>query len=176
MKKLLALLAAVLMLLSCAAAMAETVYLTEESPFFDIALELPEGAAFTPLSTTGVAMADVQKEGMAHVFISVAFSELYTGDLKDITDEERDALIAAQTVDLGDVEVIPGVTPEGNMYVEFRPNTGNDLCAVWTLYQGYFVQLTLYNEDGQPLTEADHDLMMSLLYGMHFIPVGEQTN
>ena len=170
-KKLCALLMAALLLFSCSA-LAQTEKLVEDSPFFDITLEIPEGAEFLPFVTNGIAMAHVQQEGMAHVFISVAFSELYEGNLADVEESEREALIAAQTKDFGDMTVLPGVTPEGNMYVEFRANSGTDLGVVWTLYQGYFVQLTLYYENGQPLTDTDRDFMMELLYGMHFVPAG----
>lgn len=169
MKKICALLLAAVLLCSCSA-MAETVKLTEDSAVFDITLEIPEGAEFLPFVSNGIAMAHVQREGMAHVFVSVAFSELYDGDLADLEESEREALIAAQTRDFGDVTVLPGMTPEGNMYVEFQPNSGTDISVVWTLYQGYFVQLSLYYENGQPLTEADRDFMMEMLYGMHFVP------
>ena len=172
MKKLCALLLAALLLCSCSA-LAETVKLLEDSPTFDITLEIPDGAEFLPFMSNGIAMAHVQQEGMAHVFISVAFSELYTVNLADMDESEREALIAAQIRDYGDVTVLPGVTPEGNMYVEFRADSGNDLSVVWTLYQGYFIQLSLYYEDGKPLTEADHAFMMDLLYGMHFVPAEE---
>lgn len=169
MKKLCALLLAAMLFFSCVG-VAETVKLAEDSPIFDITLELPEGAEFLPFVSNDIAMAHVQQEGMAHVFISVAFSELYDGNLADVEESEREALIAAQTRDFGDVTVLPGVTPEGNMYVEFHANSGTDISAVWTLYQGYFVQISLYYENGQPLTEADHDFMMELFYGMHFVP------
>ena len=169
MKKLFALLLAAMLLVSCSAC-AETVRLSEDSEVFDITLEIPDGAVFLPFVTNGISMAHVQQEGMAHVFISVAFSELYEGNLADVEESEREALIAAQTKDFGDMTVLPGVTPEGNMYVEFRANSGTDLGMVWTLYQGYFIQLTLYYENGQPLTDADRDFMMELLYGMHFVP------
>ena len=169
MKKLCVLLLAAMLFFSCVG-VAETVRLSEDSEIFDITLEIPEGAEFLPFVTNGIAMAHVQQEGMAHLFISVAFSELYDGNLADVEESEREALIAAQTKDFGDVTVLPGVTPEGNMYVEFRANSGTDLGVVWTLYQGYFVQLTLYYENGQPLTDADRDFMMELLYGMHFVP------
>lgn len=169
-KKLCALLMAALLLFSCSA-LAQTEKLVEDSPTFDITLEIPEGAEFLSFDSNGIAMAHVQKEGMAHVFISVAFSELYDGNLADLDEAEKETLIAAQTQDFGDVTVIPGVTPEGNEYVELRANTGTDVHMVWTLYRGYFIQLTLYYENGQPLTDADHDFMMELLYGMHFVPV-----
>ena len=59
-------------------------------------------------------------------------------------------------------------SPEGNLYLFVSSNDESDIDSLFTIYEGYFVELIQYHEDFSEQTEADDDFARSLLYGIEF--------
>lgn len=175
MKKFLAILMAAMMLLSCTA-LAETVKFVEESNDFDITIELGDDVDHLMFpSEGGIPMAHFQKKaGGAHVFVIIEASEQFDGNLKDLSEEDRQLIIADLSMDISDdVEVMTETTPKGNMYFHIHANDNTDVEFLWTLYAGYGISFTLFPDDGAEITQADHDFMMQLFYDLDIVPVAK---
>ncbi len=170
MKKLFSILLCALLAFSTVA-MAETVKLEENTDRFDITLTLPEGAALPENSKEGdYSFATATLSGVADVIIVLAPSEEYADQsLADLSDEERNALMELTLADWYEPVSKIDVTPSGNQYMIIRSD-GNDasVATVFTLYRGYFVQLTQFNDDFSTLDDADIEFMMNILYGIEF--------
>lgn len=174
MKKILAIILAAVMLFSCSA-MAETVRFVEGSSDFDITVEISEGVQYTLFeSVGGIPMAHFQKGDGANVFVTIQASEQYDGNLKDLPEEDQEALIADLSMDFNeDVEISTQITPKGNMYVHFHSDDNTNVETLWTLYAGYSITLTLFPDADQPVTEEDHEFMMQLFYDLDIVPVAK---
>ena len=61
------------------------------------------------------------------------------------------------------------VTPSGNKYIHVTTDVG--MGSIFTLYMGYFVELTQWHEDYSELTDADYAFMQQLLYNITFQPL-----
>lgn len=172
MKKILAILMAALMLFSCTA-LAETVQFVEGSNDFDITVEIADDVEYVLFASEGgIPMAHFQKEGGAHVFVSIQASEQYDGNLKDLPDEEREALINGWMLGCSDtIDAATEITPKGNMYVHLHTPDNTNVEQLYTLYAGYIICFALYPVNGAPTTEADHDFMMQLFYDLDIVPV-----
>ena len=59
-------------------------------------------------------------------------------------------------------------SPEGNLYLFVSSNDEWDVDSLFTIYEGYFVELIQYHDDYSQQTEADDDFARSLLYGIAF--------
>ena len=173
MKKLLAILMAALLTFSCASALGESVRFVEDSADFDIEMPLPEGA--TVVSQSGselVSMTEIHSEGLANVRVTIAASDIYeTQSMNDLTDEEVEALKALAGVQFEEPEMTVDVTPSGNKYIHVCANAESDIDSIFTLYMGYFVELTQWHEDYSEITEADFAFMQQLLYNIEFLPL-----
>jgi hypothetical protein len=172
MKKTLAILLAVIMTLVCGGALAETVKFLENSSEFDITMELPEGAVVgDQTSSPLVSFCEITSEGLASVAVTIAPSDIY-GDLslKDLSDEEVAELEAQAAEQYEDPEITIETTPLGNQYI-FVNADEEGINAIFTLYLGYFVELTQWHDDFSPITEADNAFMLQLLYNLDFLPM-----
>ena len=169
MKKALAILIAVMMMLVCGGALADTVRFLEDSSDFDIEMELPEGAAGEHISTDLGNYYLITSEGLAPVAVTIAASDIY-GDLSmnDLNDEEIAELEALASVQYEMPEASWETTPSGNGYIFISADEGID--AIFTLYLGYFIELTQWHEDFSPITEEDSAFMLQLLYNLDFLP------
>ena len=171
MKKALAILVAVMMTLVCGGALAETVKFLEISSAFDIEMALPEGAAVSDQASSElVSYNKITSEGLASVAVIIAPSDDY-GDLsmKDLSEEEVEQLKALGTEQYEAAVVSVEITPSGNQYIFINTEDGID--AIFTLYLGYFVELTQWHDDFSELTEADTAFLLQLLYNIEFLPV-----
>ncbi len=173
MKKLIAWLLAAILMLSCSCALAETVYFIEDSRDFDIEMILPEGATVGALFGSAlVSLMEIRKEGLAKVMISVAPSDLYgKRSMNDLTDEEIEGLKETAGAQYEAPEIAVEVTPSGNKYIYLSANAEDDMDAIFTLYMGYFIELTQWHENYAAITEADHAFMLELLHNIEFKPV-----
>lgn len=173
MKKVLAIFLTLALTLGCAGALAESVRFVEDSPLFDIEMELPEGA--TVGAKTGgdsVSIVEVLSEGLATVRITIAASDVYDElSMNDLSDEDIEVLKQLGSLQYEEPELTIEVTPSGNKYIHVCANSEFDVDAIFTLYKGYFVELTQWHEDYAEITEADFAFMQQLLYNLNFLPV-----
>ncbi len=176
MKKLLAILLSTLMLLSCVGAFAEgmdTVRFVEDSPNFDIEMPLPEGATVGDKGSVDTYSYVVIENGtLASVVISVAPSDLYDGlSMNDLSDDDVEILKATAAEQYDDPVLTVDVTPSGNKYIHVCANSEYDIDSIFTLYMGYFVELTQFHDDFSTITDEDYAFMQQLLYNITFTPV-----
>ena len=59
-------------------------------------------------------------------------------------------------------------SPEGNLYLFVSSNDESDIESLFTIYEGYFVELIQYHDDYSEQTDEDDDFARSLLYGIEF--------
>lgn len=170
MKKTLAILLAVIMTLICSGALAETVKFLENSSDFDIEMELPEGAAVgDQISSALVSYCEITSEGLASVAVTIAPSDIYGElSLKDLSEEEVEELKAQAGEQYKDPEMTIETTLLGNDYI-FVNADEEGINAIFTLYLGYFIELTQWHDDFSPITEADNAFMLQLLYNLEFL-------
>ena len=173
MKKLLAILLVLAMTLACTAALAERVRFVEESPDFDIEMELPEGAVAVDTKVDEMlSLQSFQMGELAPVSIVIAPSDIYeTLSMNDLSDEDVEALKAIAGEQYDDPKATVDVTPSGNKYIHICANAEYDMDSIFTLYKGYFIQLTQWHEDYSEITDADYAFMQQLLYNIEFLPV-----
>jgi hypothetical protein len=173
MKKVLAVLIAVMMTLVMSGAFAETVRFVEDSTDFDIEMELPEGAVVgEQVSSDMLSVCIIESEGLASVSVNIAWTDIY-GDLSmnDLSEEDVEQLKELASKQYNDPVVSVETTPSGNSYIYV--NTGEGIDAIFTLYLGYFVELTQWHDDFSELTEDDSAFMLQLLYNIEFLPLAE---
>lgn len=178
MKKLLAILLSLLLTLTCVSAMAEataptTVRFVEDSPNFDIEMPLPEGATVGEMTGAEmVSIVEVLNGNLAPVSVAIAASDIYeTQSMNDLTDEEIEALKLIASEQYENPEVTVDVTPSGNKYIHICANSEFDVDSIFTLYMGYFVELTQWHDDYESLGEDDYAFMLQLLYNIEFLPL-----
>lgn len=179
MKKLLCILLTLAMCLSAASAQ-EALVLSENSPFFDLTFDLPEGYVLahelSGETTTGqIVPADGADERVSYHF-SISFSDLYTGvSLVDMSEAELEELFVILSV--------PDESGEDHTkYVLTRFEDGqkamiiyNDqapyVCWALTLVDGYILQTYGMYPDSRPVTDADVRFGAELLDRMHITAV-----
>ncbi len=177
MKKLVTiLLAMVLTACLAASALAEggNVRFVESSSDFDIEMALPEGATVgTQMGRAQVSVVEILSEGLATVRISIAPSDTYDKEsMNDLTDEEIETLKTLAGSQYDQPELTVDVTPSGNKYIHVCANSEYDMDSIFTLYMGYFVELTQWHDgDYAKITEADYAFMQQLLYNISFLPL-----
>ena len=175
MKKLICLTLAALMIagMACAeiATVETTIPLTQpDSPVTitltcDSALEV----VFDEDVPTGVVRATVHSDEHADVVISIAPSELYVDrSMADLSEEELEELRTIAGEQYENPNFATETSPEGNLYLFVSSNDESDIDSLFTIYEGYFVELIQYHEDFSEQTEADDDFARSLLYGIEF--------
>lgn len=161
--------------LTCFGALAETVHFMENSSDFDIQMELPEGAEIGEKRINELlSYMEIKHEKYAPVYVTIAPSDLYEKrSMNDLSDEELEELKISAGIQHEDPILSIEITPSGNKYIHICSNTVFDVDEIFTLYKGYFVQLTQFDVEGdfRELTEEDHTFMMQLLYNIEFIPI-----
>lgn len=171
MKRLSVLLVTLLMIFSSTVAFATTVTLPENADQFDITMELPDGAQATePILENDYTMVIVDMNNLASVYVMLAPSDVYAGQsLADLTEEDVANLQAQTAEDLDDPVSETKVTPSGNQYILVQDKGEHAGATIFTLYKGYFIQLSQFHEDFSAINDDDLDFMMNILYGIEFI-------
>lgn len=171
MKKLMVFLMAAMFAFACTTAVAESVRFVEDSSLFDIEMELPENATVGEnTGMTGTNLVRVDSEGLASVWVVIAYSEIYTDNesMNDLDEEEIQNLMDIAGIQYEEPELSVDVTPSGNKYIRVCANSEFDIDSIFTLYKGYFVELTQWHDDYSELTDADLAFMQQLLYNIEF--------
>ena len=180
MKKMLAILLCVSMLLGCAA-LAETekasLGVVNVNGAFELKCALPEGYSLEVLfSETHFCLASVNPEDELKptLMISVAYNELYS-DVERINDLDEESVkrIEDSFRDEDDVEITYMETAYGTrLMVVKEVSDGVDYLDFYTIYKGYEVELVLIHaNEGEPITEAEIQMAVKFLSDMDFVGV-----
>lgn len=178
MKKMLAILLCVSMLLACAA-LAETekasLGVVNVNGAFELKCALPEGYSLEVLfSETHFCLASVNPEDELKptLMISIAYNELYS-DVERINDLDEETLkrIEDSFRDEDDVEINYMETAYGTrLMVVKEVSDGVDYLDFYTIYKGYEVELVLIHaNEGEPITEAEIQMAVKFLSDMDFV-------
>ena len=176
MKKYLSLFLSLALVLCAVGAAAQStdnvVRFVEDSHDFDIQMPLPEGASV--LSTEGaddLSITRVGAEGLATVRINIAPTDTFDKEsMNDLTDEDIEALGQLAASQYENPEITVEETLQKNKFIHICSNDQYDIDAIFTLYMGYFIEMTQWHDDYSPLSEADYAFMRQLLYNLEFIP------
>ena len=180
MKKFLAFLLCLSMLLGCAA-LAETekasLGVVNVNCAFELKCALPEGYSLKVLfSETHFCLASVNPEDETKptLMISVAYNELYS-DVERINDLDEETLkrIEDSFRDEDDVEITSMETAYGTRLMVVKEVSDSvDYLDFYTIYKGYEVELVLIHaNEGESITEAEILMAVKFLSEMDFVSV-----
>jgi len=174
MKKALALLLAIVLLAMAPLSLAETVKLTENASGFDLTIDMPDDATVN-IETTGdvpytfITFSDTSKPLL---YISVAANEEYTEDsLAKLSKEDLDSLFTMFSADLDDPSYEMKKTPSGYDYMLINDNSATDSALLVLLYEGYFIQMSVWNNNYTELTADNLTMAESLIDTLKIVPV-----
>ena len=175
MKKMLSLLLALCLLLVASSALAQplTTELMKMDNGVTIVLRHDENVQIFPIEheTPDMGFWWLTDNVNAGVYLCITPSEI-DGELSlaDLTEEQQ--LHYGQMVGemFENPEIHLDITPSGNMYLHICSNEASDIDTIFTIYKGYFVELTQFSgEDFAPLTEEDKAFCLSMLHGIEFV-------
>ncbi len=183
MKKTVAILLCLAMLLGCAAAMAEAADKTvigqvNMNGQFTLKCALPEGYVLVaneiePNSYSGVVSSDDPER--PEMILTIAFNEMYSNveRLNDLSDADMELLKETFT-DEYQVEFSFMETAYGTKVLVAKEIEGEvDFVDFYTVYKGYEVEIVMVNEVGDtyvPVTDEQMQLAMDFLTNMDFVP------
>ncbi len=191
MKKTIAFLLCLMMLLSCAA-MAETAATEKESMgavsvngAFELKCAIPEGYALNVLTNESdnvFAMISSEAEGKPMIFLSIAYNDMYYGveRLNDL-DEEAIAVITDTFTEDDTVEISKMTTAYGtDLLVIKETRDETDYVDFYTIYKGYEIEMVLTHvtapEPGKeeaefiPVTDEEIQMAVQFLSDLDFVP------
>lgn len=177
MKKIIALMLSLMLILCTAAALAdETAEKTrlgnlEVNDAFIIQSKIPENYKFTPLTiNNGVNMVGVLTggEGQPSVYVSIAYNEEYSGverfnDVDEATLQEiKDSFSDMDEVTFEDLE-----TAYGTRLLKVT-QANKTFADIYTIYKGYELEFIL-TAQGE-VQEADIQMLVDFISNMDFVP------
>ena len=167
MKKILAMVLALTLVAFSVAALADTVKLTENASGFDLTTDLPEGATVKVETNDDVPYTFITftDTTMPKVYISVAATEEYAQDetLASLSKDDLDTLFTTVSADLDKPSYQLKKTEAGNDYILVEDDSETDSALLLMLYKGYFVQMTIWNDDYAVLTDTQTTAAEALL-------------
>ena len=185
MKKIIAMILSLAMLLCAASAMAEepkgkvTIGTVSINGAFTLQCGLPEGYKPTPVSVTAdqiVAVIKSEDPNAPTMGLSVAYDEMYSDveRLNDLTPEERAQLEQTFIDEDPNVEITYGETGYGTLLLIARyESDGLDYVAFFSIYKGYTVHFVLTpskEAESRDLTEEQMRISIDFLTDLDFIP------
>jgi hypothetical protein len=176
MKKIIAIIAAAAMLLASFAAAAEPQKITEAAMGFDISINLPEGAVYTELTTSTeltVASIKLADETKPDYYLSFASSEEYANEdyMSDMTDEELEALYELCSADCDKPTKEIKKLDNGVTVMIVKDEDYSEMGNIFTIYRGYFIQITVIHMDYKDLTDEDMQTAIDLMAGLTLVEV-----
>lgn len=190
MKKTIAVLLCLMMLLSCAA-MAEAPATEKESMgavsvngAFELKCAIPEGYALNVLTNESdnvFATVSSEADEKPMIFISIAYNDMYYGveRLNDL-DEEAIAVITDTFMEDDTVEISKMTTAYGTDLLVIKENRDDtDYVDFYTVYKGYEIELVLTHvtpaEPGKedeftPVTDEEIQMAVQFLSDLDFVP------
>ena len=181
MKKIIALVLSLAMLLSCAA-LAETAEKTSigrvgVNNAFELTCTLPEGYEIAPYSEDAdqlfVIIAKPDDEDAAAMVLSVAFEELYS-DLERLNDADDETLaeIGATFTEDEQVTISYTETALGTKLMMVRDVLDDvDFVDFFTIYKGYSIEFVLLTKDANGLADEQIQAAVDFLSNLDFVPV-----
>lgn len=191
MKKIIAIILSLVMLLCAASAMAEaaqqktTLGTVSINGAFTLQCGLPEGYKTIPLSVTiSQVIAEIRSEdpNAPVMQVSVAYDEKYydVDRLNDLDQEELAMLEQTYIDDDPDVEITYGETGYGTLLLIARHETESmDFISFFSIYKGYCVEFVLMpseTAEDKNLTEDQLRISVDFLTELDFVPAGESSN
>lgn len=158
MKKVLALLLAMVLLTIAPLSLAETAKLTENASGFDLTVDMPTDATINietndDVPYTFITFSDATKPLL---YISVAPTEEYTeASLSELSKEDLDSLFTMFSADLDDPGYKMKKTSGGYEYMLINDNSETDSALLVLLYNGFFIQVSVWNASYTELTSDD---------------------
>ena len=184
MRKILAVILSVMLLLGAASAAGESagkvaIGTISINGAFTLQCGLPEGYTLTPVKVSQeqiIAMIRSEVPEKPVMVLSVAFDETYSDveRMNDLTNEELDILEATYIEDDPGVEITYGETGYGTLLLIARHETETlDYIAFLSIYKGYFIEFVLTpseQAEDKNLTEDQLKACIDFLTELDFIP------
>jgi len=183
MKKIIALVLGFIMLLTCAAALAEAEKISmgtlKVGKAFDIRYsELPDGYTLTIYQQndmTIIANIKTEQETLPRMGLVIAFNDEWadTAKLNDLSDEDLQAIKDSFIEEYESAEFDIRDTAFGTHLLTVKVPGGQD-AYVYTIYLGHEIEIHLIpGTEQKELTDADIERVVNFLSDMEFVPVGE---
>ena len=174
MKNALALLLALAMVCSLAAAAAQEIEIHREDALFYIVVTLPDGAQVINSTTNehfSLTEIGFTAPDKPTVIITTAADELYIGQsLSDLSAEEIGLIISGITVEMADPQTETHTTANGYQYIVVNEAThDNDTCDTVMLINGYFIMVHVFYDDSRELTPDDQLIGPSIVETFRFV-------
>lgn len=176
MKKLFAAVLALMLTLTCVAAVAENAAVVQMTKAYDITIDVPAGYTMTkvPMDDTIMATFVPDDPTAAAYTLVIVYSEEF-GDyiLNDLSEEEAANMEALLLGDFADAVVTYPTTQAGTKLIQVdEQGSESEFGFVLTIYHGYFIEIDLEKEDGQ-LTEADFQMAIDLMSSLQLVDVAK---
>ena len=124
------------------------------------------------LNDLGFARVYISTDELAPCVLSIAKSELADGmSLTEMGQEGIDALVAMVSEQYENPEIKTGMIGEHTFIALMSYGEDGDAHSVFTIENGYFVQLDQYNEDFSDMDSTDGDFAKVILAGIGVKPV-----
>ena len=124
------------------------------------------------MNDLGFARVYISADGLAPCVLSIAKSELADGmSLTEMGQEGIDALVALVSEQYENPEIKTGMIGEHTFIALMAYGDDGDAHSVFTIENGYFVQLDQYNEDFSDMDSTDGDFAKAILAGLGVMPV-----
>ena len=191
MKKVIAMILGLAMLLCAASAMAEdsgdkvTIGTVSINGAFTLQCGLPEGYSPVPVSISAqqiVAVIKSEDPNAPVMHLSVAYDEKYwdVDRMNDLDQEELEQLEQTYIDDDPEVEITDGETGYGTLLLIARHETDTmDYISFFSIYKGYCVEFVLApsgSAEDKNLTEDQLMVSVKFLTDLDFIPAGISAN
>ncbi|HNW85960.1 MAG TPA: hypothetical protein PLP25_10240 [Candidatus Limiplasma sp.] len=166
MKKAIAILLALMLLTIAPLSLAETVKLTENASGFDLTIDLPSDATVSVETNSDVPYTFINftDATMPHLYISVAPTEEYTeSSIADLSKDEQDTLFSVFSADLDDPSYTIAKTTAGYDYMLINDESLTDSAMIVLLFNGYFIQMSVWNDNYAVLTDDQINIALSLI-------------
>ena len=119
------------------------------------------------MNDLGFARVHISTDDLAPCVLSIAKSELANGmSLTEMGQEGVDALVAMVSEQFENPEIKTGKIGENTYIAMMNYGDDGDAHSVFTIENGYFVQLDQYNEDFSDMDSADGDFAKAILAGL----------
>ncbi len=184
MKKSLAILLCLALLLGCAAAAAETAEKTylatvDMNGAFQLQCALPEGYEIEEIESTGASYVAIfaADENRPLLTLSIAYNELYSDAFRmNDLDAEALALIEESFQAEDDVKISYTETSYGTKLMMIQEADGSvDYVDFYSVYLGYEIEIVVVAQDKNGLTDAQIQMVVDFLSDLDFVEAEDEA-
>lgn len=174
MKKTIALLLMLAVMLAGVFASAQEIEIHREDAQFYMVVALPSGARVESSQTDdnfSLTVIGYIAPGKPSVEITTAATELYVGlSLSDLSREDVERIVSDITVEMADPKTELRATPDGFEYVVANEQAAdNDTCDTVMLVNGFFIMVKVYYPGHGELTPEDELIGPSIVDSFRFV-------